>query len=81
MPRTCLPYMFFCLMTPNRLHTVSSASEMRGKGSSYLALKFSCDFSESREIPMTTALAARNSACRSRKSWLSVVQPGVLSLG
>ena len=55
MPRTFLPYMFFILMTPNWVHSFSSASESSAKGNSIFALKFSCDFSESRETPATTA--------------------------
>ena len=55
MPRTFLPYMFFILMTSNCAQSFSSASESSSNGNSIFALKLSCDFSESRETPTTTA--------------------------
>src|SRR5262249_50309924 len=81
MPRTCLPYMFFILITPNCLHSISSGSEISSKGNPSFALKLSCDLRLSRETPTTTAPALTNRLYRSR-NWLpSVVHPGVLSLG
>src|SRR5438105_7012155 len=61
MPRTFLPYMFFILMTPNSLHSFSSASETSSKGNPIFALNPSCDLSESREHPTMTAPSLRNS--------------------
>ena len=81
MPRTFLPYMFFILMTPNCVQSASSVSASSGNGNSIFALKFACDFSESREMPATTAPSFANFACRSRNCMPSVVQPGVLSFG
>ncbi len=81
MPRTCLPYMFFILMTSKAVHSASSASLTSGKLKPCLAQKLSCDFTESRETPSTTAPAFLNSGSSALKSMPSVVQPGVLSLG
>ncbi len=80
-PRTCLPYMFFILMTPNAWHSFSSASEMSANGKPIFAAKPWCDLIESREMPATTAPAFANRSWRSRKFAPSVVQPGVLSFG
>ena len=82
MPRTCLPYMFFILITSNCAQSFSSASRESSNGKPILALKPSCDLRLSRETPATTAPALRtNASCRSRNCAPSVVQPGVLSLG
>ena len=54
---------------------------MSSNGNAIFALKFSCDFSESREQPTTTAPALRNFLYASRNCSPSVVQPGVLSFG
>ena len=61
MPRTFLPYMFFILMTSKSLHAVSSASESSSNGKPIFALKLSCDFRLSREMPKTSHFAFRNS--------------------
>ncbi|OMP12490.1 hypothetical protein COLO4_03126 [Corchorus olitorius] len=58
MPRTSLPYIFFILIVSKMLQTASSASEISSNGISSFALKFSCDFRLSREMPNTTAPAA-----------------------
>ena len=82
MPRTCLPYMFFILMTSNCWHSFSSGSEMSSNGNSIFALKFSCDLSESREhADDDRAGLARTALYASRNCAPSVVQPGVLSFG
>ncbi len=81
MPRTFFPYRLFILMTPNCVHSASSASDSSGNGNASLSLKLACDLSESREIPATTAPAFANCGCRSRNCMPSVVQPGVLSFG
>ena len=81
MPRTVRPYIFLSRMTSNCVHSFSSASLRSSKGRASFALKPSCDLSESRDTPATTAPARRKAACASRKAAVSVVQPGVLSLG
>ena len=62
MPRTCLPYMFFILMTPNCAHSFSSGSEMQLERKSHLALKLLVRLQLSRDTPTTTAPACAN--CR-----------------
>src|SRR5690606_36024737 len=81
MPRTCLPYMFLSLMSSKAVHSASSASLTSGKRKPCFAQKLSCDFTESRETPSTTAPAFSNAGSSALKSRPSVVQPGVLSLG
>ena len=81
MPITFLPYMFFSRITSNRRQTFSSLSESRSKGKPYLALNFSCEATESREMPSTTVFWRRNFGWSSANSCPSVVQPGVLSFG
>jgi len=81
MPRTFLPYMFFILITSNKLQSASSLSDNSSNLKPCLALKFSCDFRPSRDTPRMMVFCLLNFAWASRKSCPSRVQPGVLSLG
>jgi hypothetical protein len=47
-------------MTPNCLQTASSGSDSSSNGNFIFALNDSCDFSESREMPLISQPAARN---------------------
>ena len=55
---TCLPYIFFILMTPNNSHAFSSSSLNSSKGKVNFALKLSWDFKVSREMPNIWAPSA-----------------------
>ena len=81
MPRTCLPYMFFSLMTSNSVQSASSGSLISAKGSSSFWRKLAWLFRLSREMPYTSAPAVRKSCQAAAKSLASFVQPGVLSFG
>src|SRR5207247_2157312 len=59
-PLTCLPYMFFILITPNCLQSFSSSSEMSSKGNFILALKLSLDFMLSLVTPTPCAHSLSN---------------------
>jgi len=74
--RTCLPYMFFCLITQTVARDLL-ASESKAKGRVNLALKFSCDLRLSRETP-PLAVGLLEFGVKVAELLRSVVQPRVV---